>query len=55
VLDAGCGTGELSAAIAARGARVLESACRGALRREHTAGPRWDIDYFRLPFAASIG
>jgi trans-aconitate methyltransferase len=32
----------------------MEAVCRAALRREDDAGPRWDIDYVRLRFLATI-
>jgi trans-aconitate methyltransferase len=32
----------------------MEDACRAALRREDDTGPRWEIDYVRLRFVATI-
>ena len=33
----------------------METACRAALRRDDGGLPRWDIDYVRLRFVASLG
>jgi trans-aconitate methyltransferase len=32
----------------------MEDACRAALRREDESGPRWEIDYVRLRFVATL-
>jgi hypothetical protein len=33
----------------------MEAACRSALRREDETGPRWELDYVRLRFLATLG